>query len=66
MTYYEEKSKQNDVIKLQNIKESLVEENEKIKKFKEALKDKLIIYQQRIEFLKVKLKAPYIILIFLQ
>lgn len=53
MTYYEEKEKQDNINELQTIKESLLEENEKIKKFKEALKDKLIIYQQRIQFLKV-------------
>jgi len=53
MTYYEEKEKQDNINELQTIKDSLLEENEKIKKFKEALKDKLIIYQQRIQFLKV-------------
>ncbi|CAF4251745.1 unnamed protein product [Rotaria sp. Silwood2] len=52
MTYYEAKEKENNIDELQAIKESLLEENEKIKKFKEALKDKLIIYQQRIQFLK--------------
>ncbi|CAF3902391.1 unnamed protein product [Rotaria sordida] len=52
MTYYEAKGKENNIDELQTIKESLLEENEKIKKFKEALKDKLIIYQQRIQFLK--------------
>lgn len=53
MTYYEEKEKQNHLDELQIIKDTLLEENEKIKKFKEALKDKLIIYQQRIQFLQV-------------
>ncbi len=53
MTYYEEKGKQDNIDELQTIKETLLEENEKIKKFKEALKDKLILYQQRIQFLKV-------------
>jgi len=53
MTYYEEKGKQDNMNELETVKESLLEENEKIKKFKEALKDKLIIYQQRIQFLKV-------------
>jgi hypothetical protein len=53
MTYYDEKEKENNLDELQTIKESLLEENEKIKKFKEALKDKLMIYQQRIQFLKV-------------
>ncbi|CAF3339663.1 unnamed protein product [Rotaria sp. Silwood1] len=52
MTYYEAKEKENNIDELQIIKESLLEENEKIKKFKDALKDKLIIYQQRIQFLK--------------
>lgn len=54
MTYYEEKEKQDNINELQIIKETLLDENEKIKKFKEALKDKLIIYQQRIQFLKVE------------
>ena len=53
MTYYDEKEKQNDIDKLQTIKQCLLEENEKIKRFKEALKEKLVIYQERIEFLKV-------------
>jgi hypothetical protein len=53
MTYYEEKGKQDNMNEFEIVKESLLEENEKIKKFKEALKDKLIIYQQRIQFLKV-------------
>jgi len=53
ITYYEEKEKQDNINELQIIKDSLLEENEKIKRFKEALKDKLIIYQQRIQFLKV-------------
>jgi hypothetical protein len=57
MTYYEEKAKQDNIDELQTVKESLLEENDKIKKFKEALKDKLIIYQQRIQFLKVSLKV---------
>ncbi|UJR25319.1 hypothetical protein I4U23_006670 [Adineta vaga] len=52
MTYYDEKEKQENFDRLQIIKESLLEENEKIKKFKEALKTKLILYQQRIQFLK--------------
>ncbi len=53
ITYYEEKEKQDDINRLQMVKESLLEENEKIKRFKEALKEKLIIYQQRIQFLQV-------------
>jgi hypothetical protein len=53
ITYYEEKEKQDDINRLQIVKESLLEENEKIKRFKEALKEKLIIYQQRIQFLQV-------------
>ena len=54
MAYYEEKEKQDNLDELQIVKESLLEENEKIKKFKEALKNKLIIYQRRIQFLKVQ------------
>jgi len=53
MTYYNAKEKQDNINELQIVKQSLLEENEKIKKFKEALKDKLLIYQQRIQFLKV-------------
>lgn len=53
MTYYEEKGKEDNIDQLQTVKESLLEENEKIKKFKQALKDKLVIYHQRIQFLKV-------------
>ncbi|CAF3868884.1 unnamed protein product, partial [Rotaria magnacalcarata] len=52
MIYYEEKVKQNNIDELQTIKESLLNENEKIKKFKDALKDKLIIYQKRIQLLQ--------------
>ncbi|CAF0757489.1 unnamed protein product [Adineta steineri] len=52
ISYYKEKEKQDNIDELQTIKQSLLEENEKIKKFKEALKDKLLIYQQRIQFLK--------------
>lgn len=55
MTYYEEKEKRDKLgqLQMQAIKESLLDENNKIKKFKEALKSKLILYQQRIQFLKV-------------
>ena len=53
MTYYEEKGKPEPVDDLQTVKESLLEENEKIKKFKEALKEKCLVYQQRIQLLKV-------------
>ncbi len=53
VTYYEKKEKHDNLNELQTVKESLLEENEKIKRFKEALKEKLIIYQQRIQFLKV-------------
>ena len=53
MTYYNAKEKQDNINELQIVKQSLLEENEKIKKFKEALKDKLLIYQQRIQSLKV-------------
>ncbi|CAF3297524.1 unnamed protein product [Rotaria socialis] len=52
MIYYEEKVKQNNIDELQTIKESLLNENEKIKKFKDALKDKLTIYQKRIQLLQ--------------
>ena len=53
MTYYNAKEKQDNINELQIVKQSLLEENEKIKKFKVALKDKLLIYKQRIQFLKV-------------
>ncbi|CAF1573209.1 unnamed protein product [Adineta ricciae] len=53
MTYYNEKERpEQDFERLQSVKASLLEENEKIKKFKEALKRKLLLYQQRIQFLK--------------
>ncbi|CAF0931482.1 unnamed protein product [Adineta ricciae] len=53
MTYYYEKERpEQDSERLQAVKASLLEENEKIKKFKEALKRKLLLYQQRIQFLK--------------
>ena len=52
MTYYEEKGKPEPADDLQTVKESLLEENEKIKKFKEALKEKCLVYQQRIQLLK--------------
>ncbi|CAF0803970.1 unnamed protein product [Adineta steineri] len=52
ISYYKEKEKQDNIDELQTIKQSLLEENEKIKRFKEALKDKLLVYQQRIQFLK--------------
>ncbi|CAF1584584.1 unnamed protein product, partial [Didymodactylos carnosus] len=54
ITYYEEKEKQDDQNQLQIVKESLLNENEKIKKFKDALRNKIQIYQQRIRFLKHK------------
>ena len=54
MTYYDEKEKQTDSDQLQLIKQTLFEENEKIKRFKEALKEKLLVYQERIQFLKVE------------
>lgn len=54
MTYYNEKERpEQDSERLQSVKMSLLEENEKIKIFKEALKRKLLLYQQRIQFLKV-------------
>lgn len=53
MTYYEEKDKQDNIEQLQTVKDSLLEENEKIKKFKQALKEKLLVYHRRIQFLKV-------------
>lgn len=54
LTYYDEKDKQDNVDHLQIVKDSLLEENEKIKKFKQALKEKLALYQQRIRYLKVR------------
>lgn len=56
MTYYEEKEKQSNADQLQLIKQTLFEENEKIKRFKEALKEKLLVYQERIQFLKVGIR----------
>jgi hypothetical protein len=54
MTYYEAKDKHDNIEQLQSIKQSLLNENDKIKKFKEALKNKLMIYHERMELLKVE------------
>ena len=53
LSYYNEKDKQDNIDHLQIVKDSLLEENEKIKKFKQALKEKLTLYHQRIRCLKV-------------
>ena len=54
LTYYEAKEKQDNSEQLQIIKQTLLDENDKIKKFKEVLKEKLIVYQERIHFLQVE------------
>lgn len=54
LTYYEAKEKQDDSEQLLIIKQTLLDENDKIKKFKEVLKEKLIVYQERIHFLQVE------------
>ena len=54
LTYYEAKEKQENSEQLQIIKQALLDENDKIKKFKDALKERLIIYQERIHFLQVE------------